>query len=95
MPSTRLDGLADHGEGFDQQAVEGLALFQAGLELGGLGLQGLVGQRGVFRLQGVDLRHLGGHRLDLAFVGRAEELFGEAEHEYGIRSGVCEAGARA
>ncbi len=90
-----LAGLADHGEGLGQQAVQRLALGQASLELFGLGLQGLVGQGGVFRLQGVDLRHLGGHRLDLAFVGRAEELFGEAEHEYGIRSGVCEAGARA
>ena len=39
-----LGRLADHGEGLDQQVVEGLALGQALAELDGLGAQGVVGE---------------------------------------------------
>ena len=47
-----LGGFAHRGEGVLQDVVEGLALFQAGLELAGLGLQLGVGQGLELRLKG-------------------------------------------
>ncbi len=83
-----LGGFAHGGEGLVQQIVEGLALGEAVAEFLGLGAQLFVGQGHELRLQGVDrlgARHV---RLDLAVVGRAENLLGQAEHAC---SGKCRA----
>ena len=74
--------LADHGEGFDQQIVEGLALGQALAELDGLGAQGVVGELLERRLQRIDLRHRLVEAFDDPVIGRPEQVSGErAEHE--------------
>ena len=78
-----------HGEGFLQQAVEGCALGQTLAEFHGLGGEFGVRQLRHRRLQRIDRGHPAAHRLELAFVGRAEELFRQREH------GVSESPRRA
>ena len=50
-------GLADHGERLDQQVVEVLAVVEPLAELGGLGLERVVGQRFDLGLERVDVGH--------------------------------------
>ncbi len=80
-----LGGFAHIGEGFRQDRIQALAAGDAGLEGLGLGPQLGVAQGRELWLQGVDRRHTGVHRLDLAVVGGAEKLFSEAEHAKEIR----------
>ena len=63
-----------HGEGFVHQIIETFAGGETRLEGAGSGAQIIVGQGRDLRLQRIDLGHAGHHRLDLAVVGRAENL---------------------
>jgi hypothetical protein len=63
-----LPRLADHGKRLRQQRIERLALGDALLELGRLGLQRLVGKRGRRRLQRVDLAYDGAVLLEQSLV---------------------------
>jgi hypothetical protein len=77
--------------------VQGLARGVARLELLGLGPQLAVGHGRVGRLQRGDLERALVELLDLAVVGRTEELFGEGEHEGSglvIERGAFEIGGR-
>ena len=67
-------GLPDHGEGFGQDVVQGLALCEPVLKELGLSPQLLVGHGLVSGLQGVDLRHDGPHLLQLALAGVPQQL---------------------
>ena len=77
-----LGRLAHHGEGFDQQVVEGFAFGQALAEFDGLGAQLLVGELDELRLEGIDLRHRLVEAFDDAIIGCAEQASGERpQHE--------------
>ncbi len=86
-----LGGFADGGEGFDEEAVELLALGEAFLEFGGLGAQGVVGELHELRFErvdGADAIHL---LLDEAFVRIAEKPLrprAQASHMRDSLSGV-------
>jgi hypothetical protein len=82
-------GLADDGEGFGEELVEGGffgggdligvgetfdGLGDAGAELDGLGGELLVGEGLEGLLEGVDLGEDGKHALDGAFIGGAEDF---------------------
>ncbi len=75
-----LGRLAHGGEGLVHEVVEGLALGEAVAELLGFGPQLFIRQGGVLRLQRIDQQRARQVRLDLAVVGRAENLLGQAEH---------------
>ena len=76
-----LRRLAHGGEGGDEKVVEGLAVRDLPPEILGAGAELLVGEGGEFRLERIDLRHLGSVALEAAVVGRTEDLLGErAEH---------------
>ena len=77
-----LGRLAHHGEGLDQEVVQGLALGQALAELGGLGAQLLVGELGELGLECIDLRHRLVEAFDDAIIGGAEQASGQrTQHE--------------
>ena len=69
-------GFADHGEGFDQQVVEGGALGDFFFEFDGLGGQVDIRQLAHGGFEVADGGHRGQHRLDLALVFGAE-YFGQ------------------
>ena len=76
-----LGGLADRGEGRDQNVVEGLAGRELGPELLGSGAQLVVRELLELGLQRVDRRHLRPVRLQPAVVDRAKDFLRErAEH---------------
>ena len=76
-----LGGFPHHGKGFVEQIVERFALFDPRFELSGLATKLLIREGRELWLQGIDGQGSGGEGLNLAVVGRAEELFSEAEHE--------------
>ena len=81
MPSTRLAASRHDGEGFGQDLVERLALGEALLELGGLGLQLVVGERLHLRLERVDLLDDAAELAQQALVTAAEDAGEQAiEH---------------
>ena len=71
-------GLAHDGERLDQQVVEALAAVDAAAELGGLGLQRVVGQLGRRLGEGVDVRHQALQRLELLAFAGAEDAIEDA-----------------
>ena len=76
-----LGGLAHRGEGGHQQVVQRLALGELLLELGGAGLERLVGEFRDLGLQRVDRVDAGLISLHPPVVGGAEKLAGErADH---------------
>ena len=73
-----LGGLAGDGERLDGDVVEVGAVGQALAELGGLGLQLLVGQALELGLEGVDVRHHALQRLELLALAGAEDAIEDA-----------------
>jgi hypothetical protein len=77
-----LGRLAHHGEGLDQEVVQGLALGQPLAEFRRLGTQLLVAELGKLRLECVDLRHRLVEAFDDAIIGCAEQASGQRpQHE--------------
>ena len=72
-------GVLDHGERFGEEGVEGLALGEAGLELGGLAFDGIVGQALVLQFVGVDLFDQRGALAEESPVMAASEKFEDTE----------------
>ena len=84
-------GLADHGEGFDQEVVERGALGDSLFEFNGFSGQVDIGKLAKLRFQGVDRRHRGQHAFDFAFVFGSED-FGQngINHvKVSLRRGIC------
>ena len=75
-----LGGLTRHGKGFVQQLVQGFAAGDPVPERIGHHPQFVIRQGGELLLQGVDLLNPAHEVLDLAVVGGAENLLGNAEH---------------
>jgi hypothetical protein len=79
-----LGGLANRGEGGNQEIVEGLAGGQLGAELAGAGTNLLIGEGFELGLEGVDRLDFRGITLDAAVVGRAEQFTSDgAEADHG------------
>ena len=77
-----LGRLAHHGEGLDQEVVQGLALGQALAEFRCLGTQLLVAELGKLRLECINLRHRLVEAFDDAIIGCAEQASGQRpQHE--------------
>ena len=90
LPQRTLGRLAHGGEGLNQEIVELGAIGDLGAEFVGARAQGLVRERGDFRLQRIDLRHPRLVALQTAIVGGAEDLFGEAsEHSNDPSNDAC------
>ena len=71
-------GLADDGEGLDQQVVEGLAAVEPLAELAGLGLEGVVVEALHLGLEVADVGHQRLERPDLLALTGAEEAVKQA-----------------
>ena len=79
----------DDGKGFGEEGVEGLAFGEAGLELGGLAFDGVVGQALVLQFVGVDLFDQRGALAEESPVMAASEKFEDTEkHGSGCRLGI-------
>ena len=68
------------GKGLGQDIVGGLAVFQAGLELVGLGPEFLVAEGLIGLLQGLNLLHKGLDLLELPLRAGAEDLLEQVTH---------------
>ena len=68
--------LADDGEGLGQDVVETSAVFEAGDELGGLGLEFVVAQTADLVFPLADALNCAGQLLDFTRVGIAQERAG-------------------
>ena len=77
-PIDPLGGLARDGERLDGDVVEVGAVGEALAELGGLGLQLLVGQALELGLEGVDVGHHALERLELLALAGAEDAIEDA-----------------
>ena len=86
-------GLAADGERLRQQVVEGLALGKALFELGGLGLQFLVGQLRHLRLQGNNFILERVDALELLIRERAEQFFKKRHNSSPVFSAACRGAA--
>ena len=86
-------GLAADGERLGQQVVEGLAFGKALFELGGLGLQFLVGQLRHLRLQSKDFILERVDALEFFVRERAEQFFKKRHNSSPVFSAACRGAA--
>ena len=86
-------GLAADGERLGQQVVEGLAFGKALFELGGFGLQFLVGQLGHLRLKGKDLVLERVDAFEFLVRERAEQFFKKRHNSSPVFSAACRGAA--
>jgi hypothetical protein len=75
-----LGGFAAHGESIGEDIVQGFALGQALLELGGLVQKLLVVERGHLGLENVDLVHEGVELFELLRIRVADDLRQQLQH---------------
>ena len=74
-----LEGLADGGEGLEDELVDRLAVLDALAELGGLARQLRVAERLELGLESADVRRLLGEALDAPPFAEAEDLLQGSE----------------